>query len=59
LGDMLCIDWDSGEGRLVFQREGEGAVVPVKLPQPKIAAQAARATGGRAVEISAPAAARY
>ena len=58
LGDMLCIDWDGGEGRLVFQREGEGAVVPVAAPQPKIAAQAARATGGRAVEVPSVAAAR-
>ncbi len=58
LGDVLCIDWDSEEGRLVFQREGEGAVVPVMAPQPKVAAQAARATGGRAVELPATAMAR-
>ncbi len=58
LGDMLCIDWDGGEGRLVFQREGEGAVVPVAAPQPKIAAQAARATGGRAVEVPSTAVAK-
>jgi len=58
LGDVLCIDWDSEEGRLVFQREGEGAVVPVAAPQPKVAAQAARATGGRAVELPATAMAR-
>jgi ATP-dependent Clp protease ATP-binding subunit ClpA len=58
LGDVLCIDWDSGEGRLVFEREGEGAVVPVLTPQPKVAAQTARATGGRAVEVPAAAMAR-
>ena len=58
LGDLLCIDWDAGEGRLVFQREGEGGVVPMVEPQRKVAAQAARATGGRAIEVSSPAAAR-
>ncbi len=51
LGDLLCIDWDAGEGRLVFQREGEGAIVPMPTPQPKVAARAARASGGRAVEM--------
>src|SRR2546428_12892065 len=25
LGDMLCIDWDLSEGRLIFQKEGENA----------------------------------
>jgi len=47
-----------GEGRLVFQGEGDGEVVPVAVPQPKIAAQAARATGGRGVEVPSIAAAR-
>ena len=50
LGDMLCIDWDTSEERLVFQKEGEGVVVPMAAPQPQVAA-AARAMGGRAVEI--------
>jgi len=58
LGDMVCIDWDSREARLVFQREGEGAVVPMAAPQPQLAAQAASATGGRAVEFPSTAVAR-
>jgi ATP-dependent Clp protease ATP-binding subunit ClpB len=58
LGDLLCIDWDEEEGRLVFQREGECVVVPVASPQPKVAAQAAWATGGRSVEGHPTAAAR-
>jgi ATP-dependent Clp protease ATP-binding subunit ClpB len=51
LGDVLCIDWNEAEGRLVFQREEEGAIVLTSAPQPKVAAQAARATSGRPVEI--------
>ena len=31
LGDMLCIDWDEREQKLVFEREGEGAVLPVMV----------------------------
>ena len=58
LGDLLCVDWDAGEERLVFQREGEGAVVPVVEPQRKVAAQAVRASGGRAVEVPSTAFAR-
>jgi ATP-dependent Clp protease ATP-binding subunit ClpA len=37
-GDILCIDWDSAAGRLVFQKEGEGAVVPVPAPPLRVAA---------------------
>ncbi len=58
LGDLLCIDWDGEQEQLVFQREGEGAVVPMAAPQPKVAAQTARASGGRAVELPAVATAR-
>ncbi len=29
LGDILCIDWDEESERLVFEKEGEGAVLPV------------------------------
>jgi len=58
LGDVICIDWEAVEGRLVFTKEGEGAVIPISQPQPQVAAQAARATGGRPVEIPAAAVAR-
>ncbi len=52
LGDMLCIDWDNSRERLVFHKEGEGAVLPTASPQPRQnGAQAARAGGGRAVEV--------
>ena len=51
LGDVLCIDWNEAEGRLVFQREEEGAIVLMSTPQPEVAAEAARATSGRPVEV--------
>jgi len=38
LGDVICIDWDSAAGRLVFQREREGAVVRVPAPPLRVAA---------------------
>jgi ATP-dependent Clp protease ATP-binding subunit ClpB len=49
LGDVLRIDWDSQERRLVFQRAREGAVALAL--QPRVATQAAWANGGRAVEF--------
>ena len=48
---MLCIDWDQTEGRLVFHKESEGAVLPVAAPQPQVVTQAAEASSGRAVEV--------
>jgi ATP-dependent Clp protease ATP-binding subunit ClpA len=58
LGDILCIDWDINQGRLLFRKEGEGAVVPLAEPLPQVAAQAARASGGRPVEVPATGLAR-
>ncbi len=58
LGDLLCIHWDGDEGSLVFEREGEGAVVPVPAVMPQVAAQAVSASGGRAVEVPSQAVAR-
>ncbi len=58
LGDLLCIHWDGDEGSLVFEREGEGAVVPVPAVMPQVAAQAISASGGRAVEVPSQAVAR-
>jgi ATP-dependent Clp protease ATP-binding subunit ClpB len=52
LGDLLCIDWDEREQRLVFEKEGEGAVLPVAPPAAAAAAaaQSAKATGGKPAE---------
>jgi ATP-dependent Clp protease ATP-binding subunit ClpB len=58
LGDLLCIHWDGDEDSLVFDREGEGAVVPVPAVMPQVAAQAVSASGGRAVEVPSQAVAR-
>ncbi len=46
LGDVLLIDWDQTEQRLVFLKDAEGALVPVKAPAPPIAAQASAGRGG-------------
>src|SRR5579862_517990 len=49
LGDVICIDWDEDLQRLVFEKEGEGAILPVTETVAAAAgAQAARATGGKA-----------
>jgi ATP-dependent Clp protease ATP-binding subunit ClpB len=32
LGDMLCIDWHERQQRLMFEKESEGAVLPVATP---------------------------
>jgi len=50
-GDVLCVDWDDREQQLVFEKEGENAVLPVSEPAPITAsAQAASATDGKPVE---------
>jgi hypothetical protein len=51
LGDVLCIDWDELEQRLVFEKEGEGAMLPVLAPAVIAAnAQAASVGGGKTIE---------
>jgi ATP-dependent Clp protease ATP-binding subunit ClpA len=51
LGDVLCIDWDEARQTLVFEREGEGAVLPIPTaPAIAASAMAAKATGGKATE---------
>jgi ATP-dependent Clp protease ATP-binding subunit ClpB len=57
LGDSLCIDWDERDQRLVFTKEGEGAVLPVLTPI-AAGAQAACATGGKPAEAPPTIAAR-
>ncbi|HEV3219612.1 MAG TPA: AAA family ATPase [Candidatus Acidoferrales bacterium] len=59
LGDVLCIDWDAREDGLVFEREGEGAVIPTTLTlTPSGVGAAASAHGGHAEEAPAAAIAR-
>jgi ATP-dependent Clp protease ATP-binding subunit ClpB len=45
LGDVLCIDWDEEEQCLLFEKEGDGAVLPV-LASPTIAASVQSAAVG-------------
>jgi ATP-dependent Clp protease ATP-binding subunit ClpB len=59
LGDILCIDWDEDRQILIFEKEGEGAVLPVVPSIIAANAQAARATGGgRSTEAPTVATAR-
>jgi hypothetical protein len=51
LGDVVCIDWDPADARLVFMKEAEGALVPMAAPVPEIAAQATSASSGLGREI--------
>jgi ATP-dependent Clp protease ATP-binding subunit ClpB len=37
LGDLVCIDWDKGQDRLSFIREGENLAMPVRRLEPAIA----------------------
>ena len=51
LGDILCVDWDEDAQGLLFEKEGEGAVLPVLTPAPATAnALAASASGGKLAE---------
>ncbi len=51
LGDILCVDWDEEKQNLVFEKEGEGAILPVPVSAAMAAgAQTARATGGKVTE---------
>src|ERR1700676_1664567 len=53
-GDMLVVDWDGKSANLSFQKEGEGAVVPIPVKSARgAAAQMAKATGGKAIEAPA------
>jgi ATP-dependent Clp protease ATP-binding subunit ClpB len=59
LGDVLCIDWDKTENALIFEREGEGAVIPTTLTlTPSGIGAAASAHGGHAEEAPAAVIAR-
>jgi ATP-dependent Clp protease ATP-binding subunit ClpB len=59
LGDIICIDWDEERQVLIFEKEGEGAVLPVSPAVIAANAQAARATGGgRSTETPTVATAR-
>ncbi len=50
LGDVLSIDWDEDDLRLIFLKEAEGALIPMAAPATALAADAARADG-RAVSV--------
>jgi ATP-dependent Clp protease ATP-binding subunit ClpB len=47
-GDMLVIDWGAEEGRLMFDREGQGAIIPVPVRRP------VRTVTSRSTAVAAP-----
>jgi ATP-dependent Clp protease ATP-binding subunit ClpB len=50
LGDVLSIDWETSDSRLLFLKEAEGALLPVPAAASAAIAHESRATsGGRAV----------
>src|ERR1700688_807822 len=50
-GDMLVVDWDGKSAHLSFQKEGEGAVVPVPTKSaPRGARHKGEAGGGKVIE---------
>jgi ATP-dependent Clp protease ATP-binding subunit ClpB len=54
IGDVLCIDWNEEQGRLVFMKEEEGALAGVAAPLPQMTSQVSAASvDGRPVEIPA------
>jgi ATP-dependent Clp protease ATP-binding subunit ClpB len=55
LGDLVCIDWDKGQDRLTFVREGENLAMPVRKLEPAIAAPKPAARTGKSLEAPTPA----
>jgi ATP-dependent Clp protease ATP-binding subunit ClpB len=53
LGDVISIDWNSDENRLIFLKEAEGALVTADYPLPAGFAEAA-AAGSESKSISTP-----
>jgi ATP-dependent Clp protease ATP-binding subunit ClpA len=50
LGDLICIDWNKEQDRLLFVREGENLAIPVRKTEPVIPVRAAQAKSGKTVE---------
>jgi ATP-dependent Clp protease ATP-binding subunit ClpA len=50
LGDLVCIDWNKGQDRLTFVREGENLAMPARRPEAVIPVRSATAKSGKAVD---------
>ena len=50
LGDLVCIDWNNGQDRLTFVREGENLAMPARRPETVIPVRSATAKSGKAVD---------
>jgi ATP-dependent Clp protease ATP-binding subunit ClpA len=55
LGDIICVDWDSGLGRLIFRCEGNAEVAAPLIPGVLFGAHAQGADGGQGAELPAKA----
>jgi hypothetical protein len=55
LGDVISIDWHSGDMSLTFLKEAEGALVPVPSPATERLADAAAATSDGRTALFPPA----
>jgi ATP-dependent Clp protease ATP-binding subunit ClpB len=50
LGDLICIDWNKEQDRLLFVREGENLAIPVRKTEPVITTRAAQAKSGKSID---------
>jgi ATP-dependent Clp protease ATP-binding subunit ClpA len=50
LGDLVCIDWNKTQDRLIFTREGENLALPARRPEPIVTTRAAQARSGKSVD---------
>jgi ATP-dependent Clp protease ATP-binding subunit ClpA len=50
LGDLVCIDWNKAEDRLLFVREGENLAIPARKVEPLAPARLAQAKSGKTVD---------
>jgi len=41
LGDLVCIDWNREQDRLIFVREGENLAIPTRKAEPVVTARTA------------------
>jgi ATP-dependent Clp protease ATP-binding subunit ClpB len=50
LGDLICIDWNKEQDRLLFVREGENLAIPVRKAEPVITTRVAQAKSGKSID---------
>jgi ATP-dependent Clp protease ATP-binding subunit ClpA len=53
LGDLVCIDWDRGQDRLSFIREGENLAMPARRLEPPAPPRLTKAQSGKTADAPA------